>query len=344
MSTNRNLSKELIIVTLPEMETMGDRVIGHLEDMGDHRFRRVPIKWHEFANREFTPELEESVRHGHVYLLAAPGLNPSEDVLRVMLTINALATNDAFTIRGIMTHLTNDREDKTSGRRVSLSASVIANMLLLNDKVERIVTMDPHCEQMQGFYTKGGVVKLDILEANALHRDYVKANWADKLSNLVVASPDIGGIKRARRFAGMLGPDVEFASMNKHRPKDNVAEITDLVYSGNIRGKDVILVDDMGDTLGTIIAAGKKIEELGGRVLGIMLTHWIASPGAQNERAEDRMRAAGFHVVTTNSLPRKPAYYEEHRDFLTVIDLSKHLARTIHELSIRGGCFSDLNG
>lgn len=340
---NKHKRKELVIVSLPEMDDLADRVMKKLTALKDRRFRRAGLTWHEFANGEFTPELTESVRHAHVYLLGAPGLKPSEDIMRTMFAINALATNDAFTIRCLLTHITNDREDKTSGRRTSLSAGVIADMLLMNEKVERIITMDPHCDQMQGFYKKNGIPKLDILEAGALFRTYVRATWPKLLKNLVIVSPDVGGAKRARKFAEKLGPKVEFASLNKHRPKDNVAEITDLVYSGKIRGKYVIILDDMADTCSSLIEAKKSLTKKGAKVLCAMVTHWIGSANTKGISAEARIRDAGLKIVCTNSLPRTAAYYTAHQDFLTPIDLSEHLARTIHELSTRGGCFSDLN-
>lgn len=342
-TAHRHLNKELVIATLPEADPIGDEVMKNLKKMKDHRFRRVAIDWHNFANGEFTPELKESVRHAHVYLIGAPGLKPSEDIMRAMFAINALATNDAFTIRCLLTHITNDREDKTSGRRTALTAGVIADMLLMNRKVERIITLDPHCDQMQGFYKVDGATKLDILKASPLLIEHIKAMNPEIRKKLVIISPDAGGAKRAQKYAEMLGPDVGYGNYDKRRPKDNVAEVSNISCNVSLRGRYAIIIDDMADTCGSLIATQKALKKKGAKVVCAMVTHWIGSPDTKGVPAEDRIREAGLKIVATNSIPRTAAYYEARRDFLTIINLSRHIARTIHEMSTRGGCLSDLN-
>jgi ribose-phosphate pyrophosphokinase len=281
----------------------------------------------------------DSVRHAYTYLIGAPGLNPSEDMMRTMFAINALATNDAFSIRCLLTHITNDREDKTDERRSALAAGVIADMLLMNKKVERIITIDPHCDQMQGFYKVDGATKLDILKARPLFIEHAR-----KLGPIdVIISPDAGGGKRVKKFAKKLGPHVGQGIYDKDRPEDNIAEVSNIVCNVSLRGKRALIIDDMADTCGSLIATKKALDKECVDVVCAMVTHWIGSP-KDGSSAEDKLREVGLKVVTTNSIPRSAAYYTANSDVLTeVINIAEHLAKAIRAMSTRGGCLSNLN-
>jgi ribose-phosphate pyrophosphokinase len=338
MTRNATTTKKLGILTLPEMHAIGDNVMAHLTDMGDERFDRIPMKYHVFANGEVMPEILESVRFKHVYVLASPTLDCNNRFMQLYLTLGALRAASVKSVTVVAPNLGYSRQDRSNEKRTPVSALEIANLLTMNKCVERVITMDPHCAQIAGFYN----AELDDLHAEPLFRAYIKEHWGTELDKLLIVSPDVGGLKRARNFARKLGPEVQVASMDKDRPAHNRAEVLNIFHSGELAGKKAVIMDDIIDTGGSIVAAVKALQERGVEVIAVMATHGLFSPH-DGTRAEDRFRTAGIKVVTTNTVPREANYYHANQDWLTMIPIDHFLAQTIHVFSTDGMKFSDLN-
>ncbi|MGV8137762.1 MAG: ribose-phosphate pyrophosphokinase [Mangrovibacterium sp.] len=241
-----------------------------------------------FADGEFEPCYEETIRGSHVFIVQST-FPPGDNLLELLLMIDAAKRASAYKIIAVIPYFGFARQDRKDKPRVSIGAKLMADLLSAAG-VNRIITMDLHADQIQGFFN----VPVDHLYASALFIPFIKSMG---LRDIVIASPDVGGTKRANTYARLLGTDMVIC--HKSRAKANVIESMTLI--GDVRDKDVIIVDDLIDTAGTITkAAGLMIKE-GANSVRAFAAHGLLSEPAY-QRIED---SALQEVYFTDSIPAK---------------------------------------
>ncbi len=242
----------------------------------------------KFSDGEINVELLENVRGSDVFVLQ-PTCNPTNDNLMEMLVlIDALKRSSAMRITAAIPYFGYARQDRRPrSARVPISAKLVANMLT-SAGVDRVLTVDIHADQIQGFFD----VPVDNIYASpVLLRDIKQKNYPD----LMIVSPDMGGVMRARAFAKGLG--TEMAIVDKRRPKANEAEVMNII--GDINGKNCIIVDDMIDTAKTLCKAAEALKNRGAKQVYAYATHAVFS-GDAIERIENSIID---EVIVSDTIP-----------------------------------------
>ena len=248
-------------------EEFAKKVAKHLTlPLSDATIRR-------FSDGEIGVQISESVRGKDVFIVQ-PTCAPANDTLmEILIMTDALRRSSANSITAIMPYFGYARQDRKAAPRVPITAKLVAN-LLQTAGIDRVVTIDLHAGQIQGFFD----IPVDNLYGNIIFLDYVKRK---NLKNPVIASPDIGGVARARAFAKKL--NVDMVIVDKRREKANECEVMNII--GDVEGKDVILVDDMIDTAGTITKAATVLKGKGATSVMACCTHAVLS-GPAYERLD----------------------------------------------------------
>lgn len=264
----------------------------------------------KFADGEFEVSYEESIRGRDVFLVQSTFPN-SDNLMELLLMIDAAKRASARSICAVIPYFGWARQDRKSKPRVSIGAKLVADLLSVAG-IDRLMTMDLHADQEQGFFD----VPVDHLYASTVMLPYVKSL---NLSNLCIATPDVGGSKRAASYAKYL--NCPMVLCNKSREKAN--EVASMQIIGDVKGKDVVLVDDIVDTAGTICAAANLIMENGANSVRAIASHCIMSGPA-----DDRVSASALkEIVFTDSIP-----YHSKCDKVKQISVSGMLAETIRRV------------
>ena len=242
----------------------------------------------EFSDGEFEPSYDETVRGSHVFLVQST-IPPSENLMELLLMIDAAKRASAYKIIAVIPYFGYARQDKKGKPRVPIGAKLVANLLMAAG-VDRIMTMDLHADQIQGFFE----VPVDHLYASTLFVPYVQGL---NLDNLIIASPDMGGTKRANTYAKFLNSQVVVCY--KHREKAN--EISKMMIIGDVKGKNVILVDDMVDTAGTLTKAADLMIDNGAKSVRAICTHGLFSSNAYERINNSKLT----EVVVTDTVIKK---------------------------------------
>ncbi len=239
-----------------------------------------------FADGEVMVNIKETVR-GHDVFVVQPTTSPvNEHYMELLIMIDALKRASASTINVIMPYYGYSRQDRKARAREPISAKLMAD-LVQTAGASRLLVMDLHAAQIQGFYD----IPIDNFEALPLLVQYFKDKSVD---DVVIVSPDHGGTTRARKFA--LYFDAPIAIIDKRRPRPNVAEVMNII--GEVKGKNVIIVDDIVDTAGTICIAANALKEQGAKDIYVACSHPILSAPAN-----DRIEASAIkELVCTNSI------------------------------------------
>ena len=246
-----------------------------------------PAEITRFSDGEISVRISESVRGYDVFVIQ-PTCAPANDSLMELLIIaDAMKRSSAASITAVIPYFGYARQDRKAAPRVPISAKLVAD-LLQSAGVNRVVTMDLHAGQIQGFFD----IPVDNLYGSIVFKEYVENL---NLINPIVASPDIGGVARARYFAKLLNRDL--AIIDKRRQKANESEVMNII--GDVQGKSVILLDDMIDTAGTMLKAAEALKAQGARAVLAFGTHAVFS-GAARERIES---PAIDNVVVTDTIP-----------------------------------------
>ena len=227
----------------------------------------------KFSDGEISVQIDESVRGKDVFIIQPTGAPVNDNLMELLIMVDALKRSSAKTITAVIPFFGYARQDRKAAPRVPISAKLVANMIQTAG-VDRVVTIDLHAGQIQGFFD----IPVDNLYGSLIFSDYVKSK---NILNPIIASPDIGGVARARQFAGILGLDMVI--VDKRREKANESEVMNII--GDVTGKDVILIDDMIDTAGTIVKAAKVLKERGATSVIACATHPVLS-GPAYERIE----------------------------------------------------------
>lgn len=242
----------------------------------------------DFSDGEFQPSFEETVRGQDVFIVQST-MPPSDNLFELLLLIDAAKRASARKIIAVIPYFGFARQDRKDKPRVAIGAKLVANMLMAAG-VDRVMTMDLHADQIQGFFE----VPVDHLYASTIFfHEMEKLNKG----NLIMAAPDAGGTKRANSYAKKL--DVGLAICHKSRKKAN--EVAEMTVIGDVSGKDVILVDDMCDTAGTLTKAADLFIEKGAKSVRAFCTHAVLS-GPAYDRIEN---SSLTELIVTDTIPLK---------------------------------------
>lgn len=264
-----------------------------------------------FSDGEFQPSFEESVRGADVFIIQST-FPPADNLMELLMMVDAAKRASARSIVAIMPYFGLARQDRKDRPRVPIGAKMVANLLSASG-VTRIMTMDLHADQIQGFFE----VPVDHLFASTIFIPYVKQLG---LTDLTIASPDMGGTKRANSYAKYL--DAEVVVCYKQRKKANV--ISDMFLIGEVEGRDVIIVDDMVDTAGTLTKAANIMMENGAKSVRAMATHAILS-GEAFERIENSQLT---ELITTDTIP-----LSRECDKIKVLSVASLFSDIIHKVT-----------
>jgi ribose-phosphate pyrophosphokinase len=245
-----------------------------------------------FSDGEVTVEIKQNVRARDVFVVQSTCNPTNENLMELLIMVDALKRASARRITAVIPYFGYARQDRRPrSTRVPISAKVVAN-LLETVGVERVLTMDLHADQIQGFFD----IPVDNIYASPVLLSDLKSK---AYPNLVVVSPDVGGVVRARALAKQLGCDL--AIIDKRRPAANVAEVMHVI--GEIEGRNCVVMDDMIDTAGTLVKAAEVLKERGAKRVFAYCTHPVFSGPAVDRIASSQMD----EVVVTNTIPLSPA-------------------------------------
>ncbi len=263
-----------------------------------------------FSDGEFQPSFEESVRGCNVFIIQST-FPPAENLMELLLMIDAAKRASAYKVVAVMPYFGLARQDRKDKPRVSIGAKLVADLLSAAG-ADRIMTMDLHADQIQGFFN----VPVDHIFASSLFVPYIKNL---ELDNLVVASPDMGGTKRANAYSRFL--NAEMVICYKQRKKANV--VGEMTVIGDVKGKNVVILDDMVDTAGTLTKAANMMKDQGALSVRACATHPILSGNAY----ENIEKSALTELVVTDSIPLKKQSEKIH-----VISVAELLADIIQKV------------
>ena len=218
-----------------------------------------------FSDGEFQVSFEQTLRGAELFLIQST-MAPTENLFELLLMVDAAKRASAHSINAVIPFYGFARQDRKDKPRVAIGAKMIANLLMAAG-VDRIITIDLHADQIQGFFD----IPVDHLFASSIFIPYLKSLNID--NNIVMASPDTGGTKRANAYSKFL--DCDMAICYKHRSKPN--QISNMVLIGDVKGKDVVLVDDIVDTAGTLCKSAELMINAGARSVRAMCTHGVFS-------------------------------------------------------------------
>ena len=268
------------------------------------------MKIERFADGEFEVSFEESIRGCEVYLVQSIFPN-CDNLLELLLMIDAAKRASAKNIVAVMPYFGWARQDRKDKPRVSIAAKLVSD-LIATAGVDRVICMDLHAEQIQGFFN----VPVDHLYASSVFIPYLQSL---KLDNMAIATPDVGGAKRANSYAKYL--DLPLVLCHKQRAKANV--VAKMTVIGEVKDKNVILIDDMVDTAGTITKAANLMMENGARSVRALCSHAIMS-----DPASDRVQESAIEeMIFTNSIP-----YHGTCTKCTIISVARLFADTIRRV------------
>jgi len=246
------------------------------------------VNFSKYSDGEFQPSFEESVRGARIFIIGSTQPS-SENLMEMLLMLDAAKRASARHITAVIPYFGWARQDRKDKPRVPIGAKLIAK-LIETAGATRIITMDLHADQIQGFFEK----PVDHLFASTIFLPYIESL---KLSNLTIASPDMGGSKRAYAYSKFLTSDVVICY--KQREKANVISHMELI--GDVKGKNVILVDDMVDTAGTLTKAADLMKERGAISVRAICTHALLSGNAYDKIEESNLE----ELIVTDSIPSR---------------------------------------
>lgn len=246
----------------------------------------------KFSDGESQVEILENVRGKDVFIVQSTCQPTNDNLMELMVMIDALRRASAGRITAVVPYFGYARQDRrVRSARVPISAKVVANMLTVAG-VDRVLTVDVHADQVQGFFD----LPVDNVYASPVLLGDI---WRQKHENLIVVSPDVGGVVRARALAKRLD-DAELAIIDKRRPKPNVAQVMHII--GEVKGKTCLIIDDLVDTAGTLCQAAKALKDHGAARVIAYATHPVLSgPAVENVRNSHL-----DELVVTDTIPLRP--------------------------------------
>ncbi len=318
------------ILTLPGTQELAITICSILKERYGDVFPFYELELKNFASGENWIHAPETVRKLDVFLIAPmQDLNPNDCMMQLLIACDMLKRASVKSITLILPFVSYMRQDRKDDKRTPVSAKMVFDIISANVLVHHIVTVDLHADQEQGFFDRS----LDNLNSRALFAADVHTRGWD-MENLMVLSVDFGGAVRAEAFAKRVG-DIPVGICQKKRV-DGVPRIVNIIGE-EIRGRHILIFDDMIDTAGSIVAVVEQLFERGAADVSIYATHGIFS-----HQAIPLLRSSGVEVVVTDTIPRSESFKKENSDWLRVVSISDLLAHAIHEHATPGGSLSKL--
>jgi ribose-phosphate pyrophosphokinase len=303
------MSKRMMVFTGTANPELADGIAAHLGiELGKVKIRR-------FANGEIYVRFLESVRGADVFLVQSMSAPVNAALMELLIMADAARRASARNITAVITHYGYARQDKKSAAREPITAKLVADLITVAG-VDRVITMDLHQGQIQGFFN----TPVNHLTALPILADYFEQKH---LTDCCVVSPDVGRVKVCKKLADMLGASL--AIMHKGRPEHNVAEITHVI--GDVAGKTCIVADDMIDTAGSITAGARALIAAGAKDVYVAATHGIFSAPAFERITESPV----VEVVVTNTLPVKAESCDGKMRVLSVAPLFAHAIQNVYD-------------
>ena len=276
-----------------------------------------------FADGEVSVSLYETVRGSDVFVVQSTCKPVNDNLMELLVMIDALRRASAGRITAVVPYFGYARQDRKAKARDPISAKLVANIITAAG-ADRVLTMDLHAAQIQGFFD----IPVDNLLGNPVFVDYYAKKFGDKCEDMIVVSPDVGSVARARAFAQKL--HMQMAIVDKRRQKANQCEVMNVI--GDVKGKDCVLFDDMVDTAGSLCNAAKAIVEVG----GANKVYACASHGVLSGPAIDRLEASNIEeLALLDTIPAHPEAKRARIKYLTVAPMfSDAIERTYQEISI----------
>ncbi len=243
-----------------------------------------------FSDGEISVQISESVRGRDVFIIQSTGAPSNDNLMELLIMTDALRRSSASSITAVVPYFGYARQDRKAAPRVPITARLVADMYETAG-INRVVTIDLHAGQIQGFFG----IPVDNLYGSIIFQEYIQSK---NFKNPVIASPDIGGVARARYFAEKLG--LEMVIVDKRREKANEAEVMNII--GDVTGKNVIMIDDMVDTAGTMVKGAAALKAKGAASVMACATHGVLSGKAYENLKNDALD----ELVISNSLVTVP--------------------------------------
>ncbi len=275
----------------------------------------------KFADKEIFVEIHENVRGEDVFIIQSTSFPANDNLMELLILSDAVRRSSGRRITAVIPYFGYARQDRKSAPRTPISAKLVAN-LIVESGVDRVLTLDLHAGQIQGFFD----IPVDNLFAAPVAVNDIKERYDTK--NLTVVSPDAGGVVRARNVASRLG--AALAIVDKRRPRAGVAEVMNII--GDVKGQSCILIDDMVDSGGTLVNAAEALLQAGASEVSAYITHGVLSSGAPARIAASKLK----ELVVTDSI----AETEEVKNAknIRIMSISDHIgeaiARTAAEQSV----------
>ena len=276
-----------------------------------------------FADGECSISINEPVRGVDVFIVQSTCKPVNDSLMELLVMIDAMKRASAGRITAVIPYFGYARQDRKAKARDPISAKLVANMITAAG-ADRVLTMDLHASQIQGFFD----IPVDNLLGNPIFVDYYAKKFGDKCEDMMVVSPDVGSVARARAFAQKL--HMQLAIVDKRRQKANQCEVMNVI--GDVKGKDCILFDDMVDTAGSLCNAAKAIVEVG----GANKVYACASHGVLSGPAIDRLESSNIEeLALLDTIPAHPEAVRARIKYLSVASMfSEAIERTYQEVSI----------
>ncbi len=275
----------------------------------------------KFADKEIFVEIRDNVRGEDVFILQSTSFPVNDNLMELLILTDAVRRSSARRITAVIPYFGYARQDRKSAPRTPISAKLVAN-LIVESGVDRVLTMDLHAGQIQGFFD----IPVDNLFAAPVTVRDIKENYNTK--KLTIVSPDAGGVVRARNIASRLGAPL--AIVDKRRPKAGVSEVMHII--GDVTGQSCILIDDLVDSGGTLVNAADALLASGATEVSAYITHGVLSSGAPERIAKSNLKEL---VVTDSIAETKPVRKASNIRILSISDhIGEAIARTAAEQSV----------
>ena len=271
-----------------------------------------------FSDGEISVNINETVRGSEVFVVQSTSNPVNDNLMELLIMIDAFKRASAAKITAVLPYFGYARQDRKAKARDPISAKLVAD-LLTTAGADRVLTIDLHAPQIQGFFN----IPVDHLYGGPLLANYFKNKFKDNLEDVCIVSPDHGSVGRARQFAQKLG--VPFAIVDKRRPRPNVAEVMNII--GDIEGKYCIMVDDMIDTAGTIVAGASALVAKGAKEVYCACTHAVLSGPAIERLQESPLK----EIVFLDSIPLPKSKMLEKFKVLSVAPIFAETIKRIYE-------------
>lgn len=304
------MNNNIIVFSLNSSEELAEQICEHLQ------LRRGRIQVNHFADGEIMVEPDESVRGKNVYLVQSTSYPVSENYMEVLIALDAFKRASAAEVTVVMPYFGYARQDRKARARQPITAKLMAD-LLQTAGADRVVTLDLHAPQIQGFFN----IPIDDLTATSLFGQYYRQKHFDQ--DVVIVSPDHGGATRARKLSDVI-PNSTIAIIDKRRTKPNVAESVNLI--GNVDGKIAIIVDDIVDTGGSLLGGVQMLYDRGAKEVYCACTHGILSKDACQRIDQSPIK----ELVITNSIQLSPVKKKSTK--IKQLSIAYMLAKTIEAI------------